>query len=62
LDALECSPHLFARKFDAEEDTAILSLLERHLKSSKANVYRSTVSSGRPPPAEYDLELASDRV
>lgn len=40
LDQLQRSPDLFARKFDAEDDTRILSLLERHLRSPAANNYR----------------------
>lgn len=40
LDQLQRSPNLFARKFDAENDTAILSLLECHLKTPAANYYR----------------------
>lgn len=41
FDRLKCSPDLFARKFDAEVDSEILTLLERHLKSPAANIYRS---------------------
>ncbi len=41
LDQLQRSTDLFARKFDAEYDTAILTLLERHLQSPRANNYRS---------------------
>jgi Core-2/I-Branching enzyme len=40
MAALVRSPDLFARKFDAETDTAILSLLERHLRSPEANNYQ----------------------
>ena len=40
LGQLERSTDLFARKFDAEEDTEILSLLERHLLSPGASIYR----------------------
>ncbi len=40
LAQLQNSTDLFARKFDAEEDTKILTLLERHLLSPAANVYR----------------------
>lgn len=37
--ALKNSSDLFARKFDAENDTCLLSLLEKHLKSYEANHY-----------------------
>jgi hypothetical protein len=36
---LQTSPDLFARKFDAENDMEILSLLERHLETPAANMY-----------------------
>jgi hypothetical protein len=39
FNRLQRSPDLFARKFDAEKDTHILSLLERHLQSPAANNY-----------------------
>jgi Core-2/I-Branching enzyme len=48
LIRLQNSPDLFARKFDAEEDMEILSLLERHLKSPEADNYR--------PMAKPDLD------
>jgi Core-2/I-Branching enzyme len=41
------SPDLFARKFDSQEDPAILSLLEDHLHSDAAQIYRE--------PAEHPL-------
>jgi Core-2/I-Branching enzyme len=47
LIRLQNSPDLFARKFDAEEDKQILSLLERHLKSPEANNYRPVVEPAR---------------
>ena len=37
---LERSTDLFARKFDAEADPEILTLLETHLRSAAANSYR----------------------
>ncbi|MEE4454607.1 beta-1,6-N-acetylglucosaminyltransferase [Novosphingobium resinovorum] len=40
FDQLRRSPSLFARKFDAEDDSALLSALERHLKTPAANRYR----------------------
>ncbi len=40
LGELQASTDLFARKFDAEQDTRILTLLERHLRSPAANTYR----------------------
>lgn len=39
LPALQASPDLFARKFDAETDGSLLSLLERHLLSPQASLY-----------------------
>ncbi len=39
LAELQSSTDLFARKFDAEEDAEILTLLERHLRSPAANIY-----------------------
>lgn len=36
---LQCSPDLFARKFDAVEDPLILGLLEDHITSSAARSY-----------------------
>jgi hypothetical protein len=36
---LTLSPDLFARKFDAEEDSVIFDLIEAHLKTPAANVY-----------------------
>lgn len=44
------SSDLFARKFDAEADTAILGLLERHLASPAADCYRGAVSPPGPAP------------
>lgn len=60
ISALEDSPDLFARKFDAETNTAVLFLLERHLKSPAANIYRAVTPTKAPPsPATpYQLELA----
>jgi hypothetical protein len=58
IGALKASRDLFARKFDAEEDTAVLSLLERHLTSTSANDYQPNLVS-RNPPAESPLALAT---
>lgn len=55
--ALKRSPDLFARKFDAEENTAILSLLERHLRSPEASVYRAIAPERMLPPAANDWVL-----
>ena len=41
---LERSTDLFARKFDAEADPEILTLLETHLRSTAANVYRAAAN------------------
>ncbi len=45
---LQRSTDLFGRKFDAEDDTEILTLLEGHLKSQAANLYRPTVHVPNP--------------
>jgi Core-2/I-Branching enzyme len=59
MATLECSPDLFARKFDAETNTAILSLLEHHLTSPLANTYSPAATRQTPPAAASDLELAA---
>ncbi|MCR2832448.1 beta-1,6-N-acetylglucosaminyltransferase [Parerythrobacter lacustris] len=41
LQQLERSRDLFARKFDAEEDDAVLTSLERHLLTPRGSIYRS---------------------
>ncbi|MXO64826.1 beta-1,6-N-acetylglucosaminyltransferase [Altericroceibacterium endophyticum] len=41
LAELQRSKDLFARKFDAESDTEILSLLEEHLRTPSANIYQA---------------------
>lgn len=45
---LQRSTDLFARKFDAEDDTEILTLLEAHLKTQAVNVYRPPVDGSNP--------------
>ncbi len=40
FDSLRRSTDLFARKFDAEHDSGILTLLERHLGTAAADHYR----------------------
>ncbi len=40
LQRLERSRDLFARKFDAEEDDAVLTSLERHLLTPRGSIYR----------------------
>lgn len=54
LDQLQRSTDLFARKFDAEDDTEILTLLEHHLQSPGANNY--WVPAHAPIPASYAHE------
>jgi hypothetical protein len=46
FDTLRRSPDLFARKFNAEKDAEILTLLERHLRTPEASTYRQ--STGLP--------------
>jgi hypothetical protein len=59
LVALQRSTDLFARKFDAEEDTEILTLLEHHLKTPAANIYRARVQIPIPPCHSFEPELAA---
>lgn len=49
FNQLQRSPELFARKFDAESNTRILSLLERHLQSPAANHYQALGHAPRVP-------------
>ncbi len=51
LAQLERSTDLFARKFDAVENTQILALLERHLLSPRANIYLSVPDTPELIPA-----------
>jgi hypothetical protein len=53
LQRLERSRDLFARKFDAEEDDAVLTSLERHLQTPSGSIYRgppATPSAGLSDP------------
>jgi hypothetical protein len=59
LGTLQRSTDLFARKFDAEEDTQILSLLERHLRTAAADIYRS---EARSPESLLNLSLPEEVV
>lgn len=56
FDQLQRSSDLFARKFDAENGSRILALLERHLQSPAANHYRrespAPMSSSYPEAAD----------
>lgn len=45
---LQRSSDLFARKFDAEDDPEILTLLEGHLKSQAASAYRPPIQALDP--------------
>jgi len=49
LKELQRSTDLFARKFDAEQDTRILSLLERHLRTPAADVYHAPANAVKMP-------------
>ncbi len=49
LNQLQRSTDLFARKFDAEDDTNILTLLEEHLLSPGANIYQKPSNPAKPP-------------
>lgn len=59
LDQLQSSGDLFARKFDAEEDPDILSLLERHLRTPAANIYQAT---GYVPAPKWPVHSAMREV
>lgn len=48
FDTLRFSPNLFARKFNAEDDPQILTLLERHLQSPEASTYRKPAAVPQP--------------
>lgn len=56
---LQNSPDLFARKFDAEHNDDILSLLERHLKTPAANNYRPNASVAKPASDTRPAELVA---
>ena len=51
---LTLSPDLFARKFDAEEDSTIFDLLEAHLKTPAANIYSGDPAPMPPQPVRED--------
>ncbi len=57
LSALEQSSDLFARKFDAEADMEILTLLERHLESPHANIYPMPAAATNPAFFAREAEL-----
>lgn len=59
LDQLQRSMDLFARKFDAEDDTEILTLLEHHLQSPSANIYRAPENAPKPVSYSHKLELVA---
>lgn len=50
FDQLQSSPDLFARKFDGENGSPILSLLELHLNSPAARHYRTRADVGKVMP------------
>lgn len=56
---LQSSSDLFARKFDAHEDTEILVLLEQHLQSPAANYYRAPVDGSIATPSAFEADLAA---
>ncbi|WP_243841269.1 hypothetical protein [Novosphingobium sp. PhB55] len=56
LKELQRSTDLFARKFDAEQDTRILSLLERHLRTPAADVYHAPPNAVKMP-SPIDMPL-----
>lgn len=57
---LQRSPDLFARKFDAEQGSRILALLERHLQSPAANHYSRRAPAPMSPlyPTTADAAFA----
>ncbi|WP_324828101.1 beta-1,6-N-acetylglucosaminyltransferase [Qipengyuania zhejiangensis] len=54
---LQRSTDLFARKFDAEDDPEILTLLEGHIKSQGASSYRPPAHVPNPVPGPSSPEL-----
>lgn len=58
FDQLKGSSDLFARKFDAEYETRILSLLEGHLQSPAANTYASPADAPKTPAYSHRMEAA----
>ncbi len=59
LKRLTRSSDLFARKFDAEENDDVLTSLERHLKTSRACVYRNPQGAMAVAPSAPDPILAA---
>ena len=57
FDQLQRSTDLFARKFDAEYKTEVLSLLENHLTSSAADKYCTQSRKPKTPLPSNDLEM-----
>lgn len=60
FEQLQRSTDLFARKFDAEYKTEILSLLETHLKSAAADNYRVPSKQPTIPLPSNELEMNAD--
>ncbi|MCY1672622.1 glycosyl transferase [Novosphingobium sp. SL115] len=56
---LKISRDLFARKFDAEIDSQILTMLERHIQSPGANVYQPTPQASLPHSYSRKVELVA---
>lgn len=56
---LQSSTDLFARKFDAEEDIEILTLLERHLQSPAASVFKAPILAPNPVSRSHTPQLAA---
>ena len=55
IDQLRRSPDLFARKFNAENDPDVLTLLEQHLRSPEGSIYHK---AARLPGAGLSLRRA----
>jgi Core-2/I-Branching enzyme len=58
---LQGSANLFARKFDAEDDDQIFSMLEKHLQSPLANIYRAKSSVPIRLPIPRDVKRVVPR-
>jgi Core-2/I-Branching enzyme len=58
---LQGSANLFARKFDAEDDDQIFSMLEKHLQSPLANFYRAKSSVPIRLPIPRDVKRVVPR-
>lgn len=59
LSALKRSTDLFARKFDAENDSEILELLELHLQSPAASIFCAPIAAAKSASNSNNPELVA---